>query len=1164
MPKAARHIAVLPGLALACLLSSTALGQSAAEIRVERSGETARIILDYEDGAASVRPTATVAVEYSVLVIGLSEALQSDISSLANDLGAMAARARLDPDGATLRIALTRPIETRVTSSYDQIAIDLAPPGTPPLAPFVSPLEQAARDAAARAAELAASTPAGPPLIDPVPVQYRVGQTTEYTRIELIWPHQVDFELSQSGDTAELRFVEPAEIALGRLTGSPPNFLRTASQERQGNDWIFRLELEPGVQARAWADGARVNIDLPDPAAAGAADLLAQMASLRTADEAVAPEVEPDPTPEPASPAILAADTSELPSLSPDPAPAQPGPALLAAQSSAETELAADIPPQAEPETGLEPAIGAAPALDPVPADGIVHVFLAEANDDLRAEFPWAAPVGAAVFRRGDAIWIVFDAAADIELGEFPQGPHRHIRESRVMRGADYSAVRLVTSGVTQAEARIDQGRWIIVFSDRIDAPPRPIQIRRDARTGRPGRILIGLDGARSIRWVDDPVIGDRIAVVTGLGPVQGLVSRRDFVGGALLPSAHGGAVEVMVEDLELTLLGAGAAIGRPDGLDLTPLADISELGNAENAAMSSPAMMDFANWHGEGRFTPGWNARLRQSAMEDTSESRITLAQYLLARGMALEALGMLELAIDREPQLATDSHVRSLQAVASYQMHRLDDAAAYLADPSLLVDPAADLWRGMIALGLERWPEARRRLLAGQGVARLYPPEWQARFSVAQARAALELGDLAAAQDYLYRVDDGEPDDQTRLDAAYVSARIEADSGNTEQAIRRFERLADSGVPALEAHALYELYRVKVAEGLMTRDDAIDALENLRFRWRGDTIELDTVRLLGELYVQSGSFARGLETMSTAQSRFPDTEAGRRIGEDMVSIFRRLFLDGEADRMDPIEAVAIFYQYQHLAPIGSDGDRMIRRLADRLIAFDLLGPASELLQHQVGCHRINEGADCSYRLREPTARARVATDLAVVYLMDHRYEDALNAIRRSRVAGLPEALVDERYLLEARALSELGRHEQALELIADDQSAAAARLRADVAWAQRDWPNTGRRLEGILANRYLDPAPLTPSEQSDLVRAAIAYSMSGDRAAAGRIGRRYGEAMAITERAAAFEVLTDDDVPPGDVRFTDLAARIARIDTLDAFMEPFRARFNNGGGPA
>ncbi len=158
MPKAASHIAVLSGLLLALILSTTALAQTVADIRVERSGATARVIVDYEDSAADVRPNATVAVEYSVLVISLSEPLQADVSALAEDIGPLAARARLDADGATIRIALTGPVETRTSSSYDQIAIDLAPPGTPALAPIVSPREQAEREAGARAAEIAAKT----------------------------------------------------------------------------------------------------------------------------------------------------------------------------------------------------------------------------------------------------------------------------------------------------------------------------------------------------------------------------------------------------------------------------------------------------------------------------------------------------------------------------------------------------------------------------------------------------------------------------------------------------------------------------------------------------------------------------------------------------------------------------------------------------------------------------------------------------------------------------------------------------------------------------------------------------------------------------------------------------------------------------------------------
>tara|TARA_R110000868_G_scaffold219607_1_gene470699 strand:- start:2615 stop:6118 length:3504 start_codon:yes stop_codon:yes gene_type:complete len=1167
LPTAARHIGLIAGLALAASLSPAALAQTQADIRVERAGDAARIVLDYDDRIADARPSATVTIDHSVLIIALSEGVDADVSRLAGDLGDVAARARLDADGRTLRVALTRPVETGYSASYDQLAIDILPPGGAAPAPIISPREQSEREAAVRAAELAAATPVGPPPLDPVPVSYNVGQATEYTRIELTWPYPVDFELSQTGNLAELRFVEPAEISLGRLTGSPPRFLQSASQERDGDDWIFRLTLDPGVEARAWADGSRVNIDLPDPAAADASALLAQLAQ---ASEALAAETPPSVPDESVPAAPSGAGTAADPAahdVSPsdhavaevaaaEPSPAGDGVSVGPVRLTPDVMLEANATMSDEPaeEVGLP---------DPVPADGIVPVSLSQSNGDLWMDFDWAGPVGAAVFRRGTAIWIVFDAAARLQPGEFPSGPHAHVREASIIRGADHSAMRLVVSELTQAEARIDGGHWTIVLSDSIEAPPRPVQIRRDVRADRPGRILMGIDGARAIRWVEDPVIGDRIAVVTATDPVQGLISRRDFVGGALLPSAHGGAVEVVAEDIIVTLTGAGAAISRPEGLDLTPVTGADGvLGVAPPTA--SPALMDFVAWRGEGDFPDQWDGRLRRTAMEDSSEGRIALARFLLARGLAPEALGMLELAIDFEPQLATDSHVRTLQGVASYMMYRLDEAMDYLADPTLALDPAADLWRGMTALRLERWPEARRRLLAGQTVMPAYSPEWQARFSVAQARAALELGDIAAAQDYLYAVDEGNPDAETRLDAAYIAARIEAESGNIDNAIRRFEGLAHSGVPPAEARALYELYRLQVANGRISQEEAIDDLENLRFRWRGDTIELDTVRLLGELYVQTGRFALGLETMATAQSRFPDTEAGQRIGDDMVSIFRRLFLDGEADRMDPVEAVAIFYQYQHLAPIGSDGDRMVRRVADRLIAFDLLGPAAELLQHQVGCHRIGEGGDCTYRLREPAARARVATDLAVVYLMDHRYEDALNTINGSRVAGLPADLVDERYQLAARALSELGRHEQALELIEDDQSPAAARLRADVAWAQRDWPNTGRRLEAILGNRYQDNAPLTTSEQSDLVRAAIAYSMAGDRAAAGRLAARYGAAMAETESGAAFDVLTDDDTPAGNVRFSDLAARIARIDTLDAFMEPFRARFNETGGPA
>jgi len=1117
-------------VALAVLAGASAYAQQPAELRVERTGAGTRLIIDYPDTVGDTRPTADVSIEHTVLIADLSEPISTDVSDLPADMGGLAARARLDPDGRTLRIALNRSSDVHTSSSYDWVAIDIVPQGAAAPDDVVSPREIAEREAAERAAEQAAEAPEGPPPVEAVPVNVRVGQSAEYTRIEMVWPQPVDYTLRQRGNQAELRFSLPGVASFNRINGSPPDLLESIAAEREGDEWVVRLTVEPDVRVRAWDDSERVTIDLLDPDAASAAALLQQIAEL-IPDAAEAPDEDHAETP-PADTSVAAVD---------DPGDdAHAGP----------IQLTPDAPVLEDVEA--EPAPVQLADVDPVPEGGIVRAAVTEFDGDLSLEFNWAGPVGAAVFRRGEAIWIVFDAAADLNMAELAHRERRHVGRHRIYRGEDYVAARLDVPATTQAEARLDGNQWTLVLSERIDSPPRPVTVRRDARRGRMGRIIVGLTSPRAVRWVDDPVVGDRIGVVTAGGPIEGLGARRSFVGGALLPSAQGAAVEAIADDLTITVNNTGAIIGRPDGLNLTPSTDgqRAQGDSAVLANISSPALMDFDSWSGDGYFADDWAMRQRAAAMENSSDARISLARFLLANELAPEALGMLYMATHDEPDLEVNAHVRALRGVASYMMHRLDDAEDYLADASLASDAATDMWRGMIAVEQERWEDARRRLERGEDAAYFYPPVWQARYEAARARAALEVGDTSAAEEHLYAIEAGEPDEQTQLDARYINARLAEARGNTDLALEQLAELERIGTPPMEARAIYEQIRIRMDAGLIERAEAIDELENLRFRWRGDSIESDTIRTLGQLYVASGEFALGLETMQLAQSRFAGNEAERRIFDDMNSIFRRLFLDGEADRMDPIEAVALFYQYQHLAPIGTDGDRMIRRLADRLIAFDLLDPASELLQHQV-----------DNRLREPLARARVATDLAVIYLMDHRYEDALNTIRRTRVAGLPQDLIDERYLLEARALSELGRSEAALDLISDDLSDAAARLRADVAWEARDWPSTGRRLERILADRYQDPSSLSPSEQNDVMRAAIAYSLSQDMVSARRLGDRYSALMAQTDQSAAFELLTDDNATPGNVRFSDLAGQIAGIDTLQAFMEPFRERFTGGG---
>jgi hypothetical protein len=1113
----------LSGLALC----ASAYASEPVSFTAERSNGVARLIVNYPEGFGDERPTAEAEIAGGqVLIIRFSEPIEGSATEITEALGDIVALARIDPDGSTMRLALrTNAVATRTSASYNQVAIDLSSPGTSPLPDIVSPREQAEIDAAAAAA--AAPPPPPPPALD---VSLSHGQAAEYTRIELVWPEIVEYELTQEGDIATIHFSRAANVDLAELRASPPRYLRDIEGERAGDEYELRLSLENGSAARVWDEGERIVIDLLADGATNPTDVLGALQQLADAQRVANAGSE--------APSGATADRGDAAGDQPEPDDAS--------RDVPDVEPGTPVP---VPEVG-DSSLRYSPSerADPVPATGIVQAHVAETDGELTAEFEWAAPVGLAVFRRGSALWIVFDAEAELDLGEVAHGRRGHVIGYTTSRGPGYAAARIVVPESTQAEVENDGNVWRVVLAERIESPPRPISVERDARRGASARILVDLDQPGEAVWVDDPVIGDTLAVITGLDSIQGAPARRDFVGMALLPSSQGAAMEITADDVVMSQQGETVVFARPEGLALSPTSD--SIVSTGRRSLDSPSFMDFARWEGEGAYWPQYRELYAQAARGNSTD-RIALARFLLANGLAPETLGVVDVAIDCDPALQGDAHALALAGVASLMMGRVEDARLAFNAPELRNDPGAAPWQAMIAAQREEWEEASRRFAAAREMMFDYAPEWRARFRVMNAETALELNDFAAATELLRQVGGDDPDTHTALRAEWLGARLDEASGDTASALRRLEAIAHSDDAEMQALSLLESYKIRIEHDLIPADEAVEALEMLRLRWRGDTTELETMALLGELYVREGRYSEGLSIMQNARAQFPDTRAARRTGQEMARIFNDLFLDGDADRMNPIEAVALFYEHSYMTPIGRDGDRMIRRLADRLVAFDLLEPAAQLLAHQV-----NE------RLREPVARASVGTDLAVIYLMDHRPSEALTVIRSTRVAGLPSELVNERRILEARALSELGRHEHALELIERDTSEEARRLRADIAWAQRNWPDAGRRIEAALGNRWQDEAELSIDEQADVLRAAIAYNLADDRASTDRLASRYGDQMAATDQAEAFSVLTSDNTTTGDTRIGDLARQIAGVDTLDAFMSRFRDRFSEEAG--
>jgi hypothetical protein len=422
--------------------------------------------------------------------------------------------------------------------------------------------------------------------------------------------------------------------------------------------------------------------------------------------------------------------------------------------------------------------------------------------------------------------------------------------------------------------------------------------------------------------------------------------------------------------------------------------------------------------------------------------------------------------------------------------------------------------------------------------------PIELQRMALLDSLRSAIEVGDFAVASRVVNELTTVGVSPEIEPAVNVLTGRLAEGLGRNDDALTNYRAAAESfDRRAASQGRLREIALVN-AKGEMPRKEAIGALETLTTVWRGDETETEGLKLLAHLYTEGSRYREAFHVMRTALMAHPNSDLTRKIQDEAAATFDSLFLDGKGDALPPIEALGLFYDYRELTPIGRRGDEMIRRLADRLVAVDLLGQAAELLQHQVD-NRL-QGA----------ARAQVATRLALIYLMNRKPERALATLQTTRNGGLANELRDQRLLLEARALSDIGRHELALELIDNIKGHEVIRLRADILWASKQWRRAAEQIELLHGERWREFPPLNDNERTDILRAAIGYTLGDEPIGLARLREKYAAKMADGPDARAFDVVSAP-VGASGPEFQDVAKRLASIDTLQAFLRDIRKRY-------
>jgi len=1070
-------------------------------------------------------------------VLAISFSAKTDINpqAIVSALPRAIASGKADADGKTLRFVLNQPVKLHVSQQGNRAVVDMAGTDFTGTMPDLPP----------------PAKPAPPKPVDVASlpeIKLRSGAYANFTRLVFDWPKDVGYHVFPGAGKMTIRFDTAARADVSAITRFAPPWVKNAAWRIDGQSLVVEFETDSDSGYHDFKDGTHVVLDILAPKTDTKAYAPPGTAKPGvTAMTAAAPTPVPPPSKGSATNAQAQAVLQASAALAPKkPEPPKPE-AKLADPKHPEAKpadvKAADAKPAEEKPSEIKTA-------DTKPAEPASTVPTADGRatrDGAVVTFHNAATLPAAVFVRGLTAWIILENAPNFDARNLKPALSGYAANVEGSSSGGLGILRITLKAPAEIGARVDRTDMVVEIAPKVAPPATIINFARNQNDPRRASLSTLLPAADHAFPIADPAGGDTLTVVPAL-PGRGVPAMRVFADFAVLPSASGLVVTPYADDLKIDANQSRVTIMRPSGLALTPpQMPVAQSPSALAHFGDGPSYLDFARWGiSRGGSFLATERRLTQAGAKVPAElagnARLTLARFYIANSFAAEALGLIRLAQANDPALSGDPQLVTMKAAAEYMMGRYRDAHNDLGGPAFDGDRHAALWRGLTEAGMEDWQNAHSHLEQALPVMARYPASWQAEAALADAQAALGMNRLDLADAALSRLPK-ELEPRQKLTQELLAARLAASESRGSEAAEKFDEIQKSGDEKLAAQAIYYRTEAALKDGSITQKQAIEQLEKLRFRWRGDGLELKTLRKLAAIYFQSNKWRDGLRTLRIATVAFPGQDAARIAQDDMRNAFVNLYLKGGADKMKPVESLALFYDNIDLTPIGPDGDEMIRRMSDRLVQVDLLGPAAALLAYQVD------------KRLDGIAKAQVATKLAAIYVMDHKADKAVATIRESQITGLPDDEMHQRLILEARAFAALKQWDNALDLIAVDQSDDTKRLRADIYWEAGQWSIAGQKAEEFLGTRFSDPTPLSAIERADLLRATVAYSLANDSLSLERLRNRYAPKMKGTPDANIFNVLSSP-IDQHGMAFRQAAAQIASVDTLQAFMKDFNKR--------
>ena len=756
-------------------------------------------------------------------------------------------------------------------------------------------------------------------------------------------------------------------------------------------------------------------------------------------------------------------------------------------------------------------------------------------NDISSVRFTWNSPVNMATFTRNNKIWVVFDHQNKFDTEIMKAEAGDMVKEIYTLAHPAGAIVVIEPNEGVKHSLRKEGLLWIL---DLYTGKPPSFKINNytiftQFDSLKNSYLFIPTPSAGNIMSFIDPEVGDIITVSTTSQLGQGVDNAYRYPDFDILQSSQGIAFILNSSDIILNRGNSGItlkAIGRSLNIsqNLTVLKRNQLNDKATYAESSNIFDIQIPNHYlklNDNKAIEKFKNQILSASMSEKNILRVKMAQYLIHHGLGTDALFILNQIKKIDLPNIKNDHFYALSGIANFLARRYDEAISDFSYGNIPNNDEGVFWR-TIAKSAKNYSEENNAIIfAHVSLMRDYPQPIKDQISIIAARNAIETGDDLTSQNFIdiltsatERLKNIEPQ------ITYLNAQKLEMQGYMRNAVKQYKKLIHSNSAMFSAYARLRYTVIGEILKFIDLKDAIAELEKLRFAWGEKEFKVKVLNQLAKFYLKNNDYYNTLRILND-QGFLIDEKQRLATASRMVKIFEDVFIGNHADStLSPVKALALFQDFKWLAPLSKKHYQIMQRLADRLVAVDLLPRAQELLLSLL------------YKADVPLIdQAKIGARLAIIYLFENKPQDALLTIEATDYPDIPEALKNQRNIIASRALSDMGRADEALALIEHDFSTQAIIRKFEVYWNAKDWDSASDTIK-YLIEEPVEGKPLSTDQINYILDWATTLKQAGKETVLIRLRNKFAPFFKGTAHQSAFNVLTnhleEDKIDIGSIK--------------------------------